>query len=187
MAKAISPFKFNARLARPGGADRGAPWMFVHLPQDASDKLPSRSMVSVEGTFNGHSFAATLKPDGDGGHWLQVEPTLSEAAGAAAGDVVEIEIAPAAVEPEPSVPDDVRVALEAAGPKAMETWRSITPMARRDYIAWIVSGKKAETRVKRIEVACDKLSKGNRRPCCYDRSGKFDKSLSCPIAEDETE
>ena len=66
-----------------------------------------------------------------------------------------------------------------------ETWAAITPVARRDWIFWIVSGKKAETRLKRIDVAMSKLSAGNRRPCCFDRSGMYDKSLSCPIAEDE--
>ena len=78
------------------------------------------------------------------------------------------------------------LALAAATPKARETWSAITAIARRDWIFWIVSGKKAETRVKRIEVALSKLSAGNRRPCCFDRSGMYDKSLSCPIADDES-
>jgi hypothetical protein len=142
-------------------------------------------MVSVDGTFNGVPFAATLEPDGRGGHWLRVEPELSKSAGAKVGDLVEFEIAPVAVEPEPKVPVDLAEALAAAPPKALETWQAITPAARRDYIFWMVSGKKAETRVKRIGVAIDKLAKGNRRPCCFDRSGMYDKSLSCPIADDE--
>ena len=41
-----------------------------------------------------------------------------------------------------------------------------------------------ETRVKRIEVAISKLSAGSRRPCCFDRSGMYDKSLSCPIPDE---
>ena len=58
---------------------------------------------------------------------------------------------------------------------AKATWDDITPVARRDWIAWITSGKKAETRVKRIDVACDKLACGNRRACCFDSSGRFSK------------
>jgi len=183
MAKTESMIRFKARLFRPAGDDKGAPWTFLNLPQEASKKLPSRSMVSVEGTFNGFSFQATLLPDGDGGHWLKVDPRLSEGTGAMAGDDIELAVAPVTVEPEPEVPDDVQEALEAAGPKAQETWASITPLARRDWIFWIVSGKKAETRMKRIEVAISKLSAGNRRPCCFDRSGMYDKSLSCPIPD----
>ena len=32
--------------------------------------------------------------------------------------------------------------------------------------------------------ACDMLAKGKRRPCCFDRSGMYAKSLSCPVADD---
>lgn len=187
MAKTVTPIRFRAKLSRPSGADKGAPWTFLNLPDEASKQLPTRSMISVEGTFNGFQFIATLKPDGQGGHWLQVDEKLREGAGAKAGDVVELEIAPAAEEPEPEVPADVQEALDAAPPKARETWASITRIARRDWIFWIVSGKKTETRVKRIGVAISKMAAGNRRPCCFDRSGMYDKSLSCPIPDDETE
>jgi hypothetical protein len=178
--------RFQATLHRPIGEDEGADWAFLRLPQRASDSLPARGMVSVEGTFNGKAFAATLEPDGEGGHWLRVRPELQAIAGARMGDVATLEIAPAAVEPEPEVPDDVQHALDSASEKARETWGAITAVARRDWIFWIVSGKKAETRVKRIGVAIDKLSKGSRRPCCFDRSGMYDKSLSCPVAADPT-
>jgi len=63
-------------------------------------------MVSVEGTFNGLAFQATLEPDGQGGHWLKVEKKLREEAGADVGDVIELEIAPVLIEPEPKVPAD---------------------------------------------------------------------------------
>lgn len=185
MAKTVTKISFTATLHRPAGAESEGSWTFLNLPQDASDQLHTRSMASVEGTFNGFPFQATLRPDGNGGHWLKVDQKLRASTGAEPGAVVELEIAPVAVEPEPEVPEDLQHALDASTPKARETWSGITAMARRDWIFWIVSGRKAETRVKRIEVALSKLSAGNRRPCCFDRSGMYDKSLSCPIAEDE--
>lgn len=177
--------RFRAALLRPKTSERDASWTFLTLPKEASAKLRSRGRVAVEGTFNGSAFQATLDPDGKGGHWLKVEQKLREAAEAEPGDVVTLEIAPMAEEPEPTVPADLRKALAAAPAKAREAWSDITPAARRDFIHWIVSGKRAETRVLRIEKACDMLAKGKRRPCCFDRSGMYDKSLSCPVAEDE--
>ena len=100
-----------------------------------------------------------------------------------AGDVVTLEIAPAGKEPGPRVPADLRKALAAAHPKARAVWSDITPVARRDWIQWIESAKREETRLKRIEIACDMLAKGKRRPCCFDRSGMYAKSLSCPVAD----
>jgi hypothetical protein len=158
-------------------------WTFLNLPKEASAKLPSRGMASVEGSFNGFPFRATLEPDGQGGHWLKVDRKMREAAGAKAGDVVSLEMAPVAEEPEPKVPADLRKALAAAPKKAREVWLDITPVARRDWIQWIVSGKQAETRARRIKSGCDMLAKGKRRPCCFDRSGMYAKSLSCPVAE----
>ena len=139
----------------------------------------------MEGTFNGSGFQTTLLPDGEGGHWLKANPELIESVHAKVGDEATLEIAPVTVEPEPEIPADFQVALEGASAKARETWESITAVARRDWIFWIVSGKKAETRTKRIEVALSKLSAGSRRPCCFDRSGMYDKSLSCPVAAED--
>jgi uncharacterized protein YdeI (YjbR/CyaY-like superfamily) len=73
------------------------------------------------------------------------------------------------------VPADLKQAL-ADNPAAKAIWVDITPVARRDWVHWITSGKKAETRAKRIGVACDKLASGGRRAaCCFDRSGMYSK------------
>ncbi len=178
--------RFSATLFRPAATAKAANWTFLTLPKEASAKLPSRGQTTVDGKLNGRPFRATLEPDGQGGHWLKVDRKMREAAGAEAGDVVTLEIAPVAEEPEPKVPADLRKALAAAAPKAREAWSDITPAARRDFIHWIVSPKQAETRVKRIRTACDLLAKGKRRPCCFDRSGMYSKSLSCPVAGDES-
>ena len=181
MTKPTAKIRFKAKLSRPA-APKDAAWTFLVLPAAASAKLPTRSMVTVEGGFAGQSFQATLEPDGQGSHWLKVDEALREAAGVAAGATVALEIAPVAKEPEPRVPDDLRKAL-ADNCAAQATWDDITPVARRDWIHWITSGKKTETRVKRIDVACDKLASGNRRACCFDRSGMYSKgNMGAPEA-----
>ncbi|MBN6152761.1 DUF1905 domain-containing protein [Xanthomonas sp. AmX2] len=180
MGKVTGTIRFETKLLRPA-APRGARWAFLVLPGEASAKLPTRSMVTVDGTLAGHPFQATLEPDGQGSHWLKVDEALQQAAGVAAGETVALEMAPVAVEPEPPVPPDLREAL-AAHPAARAQWDDITAVARRDWIFWISSGKKAETRVKRIHTACDMLASGKRRACCFDRSGIYSKALAAPEA-----
>ena len=181
MAKLLDPITFKAKLSRPA-APKGAAWTFLVLPAAASKKLPTRSMVTVDGTIAGEPFQATLEPDGQGSHWLKVEKELCEAAGVAAGDNVALEITPVEKEPEPKVPADLKQAL-AGNAAAKATWVDITPVARRDWVHWITSGKKAETRAKRIAAACDKLACGNRRACCFDRSGMYSKgNMGAPEA-----
>jgi len=148
--------------------------------------LRSRSKISVEGRMNDAAFRATLEPDGKGGHWLKVDRKLRKKACALAGEEVRLELTPLSPdqEPEPKVPADLRKALASAPVKARAAWTDITPIARRDWVAWITSAKQVETRARRIKNACDMLAKGKRRPCCFDRSGMYDKSLSCPVAAD---
>lgn len=180
MTKTASQIRFTAKLVRPAEIGKGDSWTFLVLPKNASAKLPSRGMTPIEGMINGVSFEATLEPDGQKSHWLKVSRELSEAAGTEAGDVVTLEIAPAAEDPEPTVPSDLRKALATAALKARTVWEDITPIARRDWIHWIVSAKQAETRARRIVNACSMLAAGKRRPCCFDRSGFYSKSLSAP-------
>ena len=174
--------RFKAKLLRPA-EPADAAWAFFVLPAAASGKLPTRSQVTVQGTLDGAPFQATLEPDGRGSHWLKVEQPLREAAGADFGATVSLQIAAVAEEPEPAVPPDLGAAL-AAHPAAKATWDDVTALARRDWIQWITSGKKAETRGKRIAVACDKLAKGQRRACCFDRSGMYSKAFAAPDAAD---
>ena len=181
MAKTALATRFKAKLLRPA---EGGDWTFLRLPQDASDEMPARSMVSVDGTINGFAFAATLQPDNEGGHWLKVEPAWSDGANARPGDEVSLEISPAKVEPEPQVPDDLREALSTS-PAALSVWNDTTPIARRDWITWMAQGKRAETRLLRIEKMIDMLSKGKRRICCFDRSGLASKAFSCPVPADD--
>ena len=180
---AASNIRFKATLHRPAEREKGEAWTFLVLPKAASSKLPSRSMSSVEGTLNDAPFAATLEPDGQGSHWLKVDEKLRKAAKVEPGDKVELEIHPAEQEPEPEVPDDLQQAL-ANAPDARAVWDDITAVARRDWIHWITSPKKPETRVRRVEVTCDKLASGQRRACCFDRSGMYSKAFAAPEAAD---
>src|SRR5882757_11455282 len=100
--------RFKAKLLRPADSEKGDSWTFLILPKNASAKLPSRGMTAIEGTINGVAFQAALEPDGQKSHWLKVDRKLSKSAGVDAGDIVTLEIAPAAEEPEPKVPADLR-------------------------------------------------------------------------------
>ncbi len=65
-----------------------------------------------------------------------------------------------------TTPTDLRKKL--ATSTAMQTaWKDITPLARNEWICWIISAKKAETRALRIERAQQNLVAGKRRPCCW--------------------
>ena len=65
-----------------------------------------------------------------------------------------------------AMPKDLERALITA-PAARALWDDITPLARNEWICWIESAKKAETRDIRIKKALSKMKSGMRRPCCW--------------------
>ena len=64
------------------------------------------------------------------------------------------------------LPADFRGAIESDS-EVKSLWASITPLARNEWICWVTSAKKEETRKRRIEVGLDKMRGGMRRPCCW--------------------
>jgi hypothetical protein len=150
-------------------------WTILRLPEDASAQLPSRGMTMVSGTINGTHFKTLLEPDGKYSpgkklsHWFKPDDALLKKASAKAGDTIQVSIEPTKEWIEPEVPEYLKKAF-ATSPKAEALWNDITPISRWDWIRWIRAVKTTETRQKHIEVALDKLNKGMRRPCCFNRS-----------------
>ena len=62
-----------------------------------------------------------------------------------------------------TLPEDLRESLLST-PTALRVWQDITPLARNEWICWVISGKKEETRGIRIKKALSKLGRGMRRP-----------------------
>jgi uncharacterized protein YdeI (YjbR/CyaY-like superfamily) len=65
-----------------------------------------------------------------------------------------------------SLPTDLKKAIMSE-PSIIEVWQDITPLARNEWICWIISAKKSETRDIRITKAISKLKSGMRHPCCW--------------------
>jgi hypothetical protein len=64
------------------------------------------------------------------------------------------------------VPSDLRKALT-SNRAALEAWEGLTPLARNEWICWVTSVKKDETRKEHITRATRELQEGVRRPCCW--------------------
>lgn len=64
------------------------------------------------------------------------------------------------------MPADLRKAL--VGSKTVkELWNGLTPLARNEWICWVTSVKKDETREEHVRRVCEDLLNGKRRPCCW--------------------
>ena len=150
----------------------------LRLPAEASRQLPSRGQVAVQGTINGHRFQSVLEPDGSSGHWMRIDGKLQRIAAIGAGDKATLEVEPLKDWPEPTVPQDLETALEAAPQRIRDLWKGITPMARWEWVRWVNATQNPHTRQRRVEVSISKMKSGKRRPCCFNLAACTDPQLS---------
>ncbi len=64
------------------------------------------------------------------------------------------------------IPADLWQAISSSK-ATLKAWANITPLARNEWICWVISVKKLETRKRHIERVCSELKEGIRRPCCW--------------------
>lgn len=65
-----------------------------------------------------------------------------------------------------AVPRDLQEALRRDG-ATRALWEGLTPLARNEWICWVESARRADTRNKRIARVGADLRQGKRRPCCW--------------------
>ncbi len=67
-----------------------------------------------------------------------------------------------------TVSSDVHVLLS-SNKEMLEIWNTIiTPLGRNEWLCWIQSAKKDETRSRRIRIMSENIVAGKRRPCCWE-------------------
>ncbi len=65
-----------------------------------------------------------------------------------------------------TMPRDLGMAIS-SDLKARKAWENITPLAKNEWICWVISVKRAETRKEHVQRTVAELKEGKRRPCCW--------------------
>ncbi len=65
-----------------------------------------------------------------------------------------------------NLPEDIKNQI-ILNQEIITIWESLTPLGRNEFICWITSAKKEDTRIKRIHWMISSLEEGKRRPCCW--------------------
>lgn len=64
------------------------------------------------------------------------------------------------------LPADLKRAI-GSNAKVCALWDGLTPLARNEWICWVVSVKGQETRDEHVRRVSEDLLNGKRRPCCW--------------------
>ena len=73
----------------------------------------------------------------------------------------------AAPKPPPDTPEDLAAALD-KNAMAKATFDAFPPSCRREYVAWIIEAKRADTRARRLAQAVAWMAEGKRRNWKYE-------------------
>lgn len=148
--------RFTAVVLPGGKAATGLP-----VPDEVLSELGGGRRPAVTVTLAGHTYRTTVGSS-DGRPMLPLSAEHRTAAGVAAGDEVEVEVALDVLPREVAVPDDLRDAL-AAAPAARSCYEALAPGLRKEWVRWVEEAKKAETRAARVARAVERLSAGEKR------------------------
>ena len=132
------------------------------VPGEVIGQLGGGKRPRVTVSLKGIQFRTTIAVYG-GLFYLGVRRELRDAAQLEPGDVVDITVErddqPRVVD----VPDDLAQAL-ARDPEASQVFESLSFTNRKEYVNWITSAKRTETRQRRLVEVPALLRQGRRTP-----------------------
>ena len=121
--------------------------LLIGVPEKAVKKLDAGKRVPVRVTLNGVKYRSTIAVYG-GRYYLPARKAICEAAslvpGGRARVSLQVDMAPRTVQ----VPADLARALSAA--KLRAGFDTFSVSHRKEFVDWVTSAKRAETRAERI-------------------------------------
>ena len=133
--------------------------VFIPLPFDPNAAWGQKEKHYITGAVNGCPVRGALEREG-GAYRLPLGAAWRRDNGLAAGDVVRVELSPEGPQLDRMAPD-VAAALEAE-PKARVFFEGLATFYRKNFMRWIESAKRPETRANRIAEMVALLKAGKR-------------------------
>jgi hypothetical protein len=155
-----SVISFRATLENPQPKMDAA---FVTFPYDVQEMFGTKGMVKVKATFDGHPYRGILSNMGDEHHVILVRKDVREAINKKVGETVKVTIEQDLEERTIEVPEDLQKLLN-KNKKAQTFFNDLSYTNRKEYVLWITSAKKSETRQNRLTQTLEKLTEGKKNP-----------------------
>jgi len=149
----MDKIEFTAVIEQNKGIDAA----YVKFPFDTEQLFGTKGQVKVVATFDGVAeYRGSLANMGQGCHVLGLTKEIRMKINKTFGDTVNVELAKDLQERTVSIPHDAQVLLD-ANKDAEEFFETLSYTNRKEYIVWIESAKKEETRAKRLAEFITKL------------------------------
>lgn len=150
--------KYSSVILQHEGMDAG----FIEFPFDVQEVFGKKGRIKVRALFDGKVlYRGSLVNMGSKCYVLGMTKDIRKQLNKTFGDQVQVEIEADMEEREVAVPDDVALLLN-KNPKAKEYYEGLSLTDRKEYMRWIETAKKQETREKRLTLFIEKASQGKK-------------------------
>ena len=149
----MTPQRFNGQLTQLGSRT------IIRVPFDPDEAWGPKTRHYIAGSVNGCRIRGKLESDGSG-HFISLGPAWRRDAGLEAGARVRVELQPEGPQTANLSPDIV--AAFDAEPEAQDFFESLASFYRNNFIRWIESAKRPETRSSRIAQMIEALKSRQR-------------------------
>ncbi len=153
----MKTYKFKTRIEAAGGG--GARVLF---PFDVEKEFGTQGRVAVRATFDGVPYTGSMVKYGAPQHMLPILKDIREQIGKGPGDVVDVTVEKDEAERTVDMPAEFEKLL-----KKEKLWAAFDKLSythKREYIRWITSAKREETRANRLAKSVEMLKGGVKTP-----------------------
>lgn len=142
----MNEYEFNAIIKKHESINAA----FIEFPYDTEKEFGIKGQVKVHATIDGYEYRGSLAKMGHHCHCLGLTQKLRNAIGKNPGETVSITLKKDDVPRVIDIPEDFKKQLEGHA-AAKEFFDSLSYTNQKEYVQWITTSKKSETRQKRIE------------------------------------
>lgn len=155
----MKKYEFDAVIVKREGQDAS----YIEFPYNVETEFGVRGQVKVRATFDGIDYRGSLAKMGTSCHILGLTQQIRRTIGKQAGDTVHVVLEQDLEPRRIDIPDDLGELLD-ANHEARDFFNTLSYTNKKQYVAWISSAKKAETRNNRLEKSIELLREKVKHP-----------------------
>lgn len=141
----------------------GTEALSIDFPYPVAEVYGVKGQVKVKVTYDGVPYRGSLAKMGHHCHFLIVRKDIRKLIGKGAGDSVWVTVQRDLEERIVEVPEDL-AALFAENTEARDVFEKLSYTHRKEYVQWINTAKKAETRSSRVVKTIAMLLEKRKHP-----------------------
>ena len=146
--------KFSAKIEQHQGMDAG----YILFPYEVVKLYGVKGQVKVKAVFDGKvEYRGSLVKMGFPCHMLGITKEIRQKLGKSPGDSITVEIVKDTETREVIVPGDLSLLLD-QHPEGKKFFESLSYTDRKEYIRWIDTAQREETRARRIGMFIEKIN-----------------------------